>query len=98
MEEECRGGKGEKLSPRRSTGSEAKGEADTRVVVSAVTPQPEGGASLLLGSGLSPAVVVWVDAEGDRGPDDAGRDAVVLLVSGPVAAGGGRVRAWTRRS
>ena len=58
MEEERRGGKGEKLSPRRSTGPEAKGEADTRVVVSAVTPQPEGGASLLLGPGLSPAVVV----------------------------------------
>ena len=58
MEEECRGGKGEKLSPRRSTGSEAKGEADTRAVVSAVTPRPEGGASLLRGPGL-PQQLWW---------------------------------------
>ena len=57
-----------------------------------MTPQQEGRALLLLWPGLSPEVVVWVDAEGDQGPDDAGRDVVVLLLSGPEAGEPGRGR------
>ena len=59
VEEEFRAGRGEKLSPRRSTGSKKiMGEADTRFVVSAAAPQLEGGTSLPVSPARPPADVM----------------------------------------